>query len=315
MADAVKNIDKLKATFTNVTSEIGKKIIGQQEVVEQMLIAILCDANALLESYPGLGKTSMVKATAEVLGLKFARIQGTPDLMPSDIIGTYVIEEKDGKKIFKFQKGPLFANIILMDEINRATPKTQAALLESMQEKQVTVGNQTFPLDLPFFVLATQNPIDQEGTYPLPEAQTDRFLLKIMVKYPSMDEELEIVDRYTQAEPIEALKTLLSGESLQLLQKLTRQVPIANDIKRRAVEIVAKSRKVPDLIEYGASPRASLGIIMAAKAKALIDGRKFVSLKDIEEMAFPVMRHRIVLSFKAEREGKTPDDVVKELLK
>ncbi len=316
MADAVKNIDKLKATFSNVTSEIAKKIVGQDEVMEQMLVAILCDANALLESYPGLGKTSMVKAVAEVLGLKFARIQGTPDLMPSDIIGTYVIEEKDGKKIFKFQKGPIFANIVLMDEINRATPKTQAALLESMQEKQVTVGNQTFPLDLPFFVLATQNPIDQEGTYPLPEAQTDRFLLKILVRYPTMEEELEIVDRYTRPlEENEALKTLLSGESLKLLQRLTRQVPIANDIKKRAVEIVAKTRNMPDLIEFGASPRASLGIILAAKAKALIDGRKYVSLKDIEEMAFPVLRHRIVLSFKAEREGKTPDDVVRDLLK
>jgi len=313
--DAVKSIEKLKATFTNVTAEIGKKIIGQNEVIEQMLVAILCDANALLESYPGLGKTSMVKAMAEVLGLKFARIQGTPDLMPSDIIGTYVIEEKEGKKIFKFQKGPVFANIILMDEVNRATPKTQAALLECMQEKQVTVGNQTFPLDLPFFVLATQNPIDQEGTYPLPEAQIDRFLLKILITYPSMDEELEIVERYTKPLDDEKLKVLLSGESLKLLQKLTRQVPIANDIKRRAVEIVAKTRKLPDLIEYGASPRASLGIILAAKAKALIDGRKYVSLKDIEDMALPVLRHRIVLSFKAERDGKTPDDVVRELLK
>jgi MoxR-like ATPase len=235
--------------------------------------------------------------------------------MPSDIIGTYVIEEKDGKKIFKFQKGPIFANIILMDEINRATPKTQAALLEAMQEKQVTVGNQTFPLDLPFFVLATQNPIDQEGTYPLPEAQTDRFLLKILIGYPSMDEELEIVERYTKPLDDDKLKVLLSGESLKLLQKLVRQVPIANDIKRRAVEIVVKTRKSPDLIEYGASPRASLGIILAAKAKALIDGRKYVSLKDIEDMAFPVLRHRIVLSFKAERDGKTPDDVVRELLK
>jgi MoxR-like ATPase len=315
MADAVRNIEKLKATFTNVTSEIAKKIIGQEEVLEHILVAILCDGNALLESYPGLGKTSMIKALSEVLGLKFSRVQGTPDLMPSDIIGTYVIEEKDGKKIFKFQKGPIFANIVLMDEINRATPKTQAALLESMQEKQVTVGNQTFPLDLPFFVLATQNPIDQEGTYPLPEAQTDRFLLKILVGYPKLEEELEIVERYTGATEVATLKTLLSGDSLKLLQKLTRQVPIANDIKKQAVEIVAKTRKKPELIEYGASPRASLAIIMAAKAKALIDGRKYVSLKDIEEMSLPVLRHRIVLSFKAEREGKTTDDVIKELLK
>jgi MoxR-like ATPase len=313
--DAVKNIEKLKATFTNLLAEIGKKIVGQEDVVEQIIISILCDANALLESYPGLGKTSMVKAVAETMNLRFSRIQGTPDLMPSDITGTYVIEEKDGKKVFKFQRGPIFANIILVDEINRATPKTQAALLEAMQEKQVTVGNQTFELEKPFFVLATQNPIDQEGTYPLPEAQTDRFLFKILVKYPSIDQEVEIVDRYTKPLDVEALQQLLSGESIILLQKLTRQVPIANDIKRRAIELVVKTRNMPDQIEYGASPRASIGIILAAKAKALMDGRKFVSAKDIDDMAYPVMRHRLVLSFKAERAGKTPDDIIKELLK
>jgi MoxR-like ATPase len=314
-AEAVKNIDKLKATFTNITAEIGMKIVGQEEVVEQIIISILCDSNALLESYPGLGKTSMVKATAETMNLHFSRVQGTPDLMPSDITGTYVIEEKDGKKVFKFQRGPIFANIVLVDEINRATPKTQAALLEAMQEKQVTVGNQTFELEKPFFVLATQNPIDQEGTYPLPEAQTDRFLLKILVKYPTVDQECEIVDRYTKPMENEALQQLLSAESIILLQKLTRQVPIANDIKRRAVEIVAKTRNSPELIEYGASPRASLGIVLAAKARALMDGRKFVSAADIDTMALPVLRHRIVLSFKAERAGKTPDDVIREVLK
>lgn len=315
MSDAVKNIDKLKATFTNVTSEISKEIVGQDKVVEQILVAILCDANALLESFPGLGKTSMIKSIAGVLGLKFSRIQNTPDLMPSDVIGTYVIEERDGKKVFKFQKGPIFANIVLADEINRATPKTQAAMLEAMQEKQVTVGNQTLQLERPFFVLATQNPIDQEGTYPLPEAQTDRFLLKIMVDYPTHDEEMEIVDRLTRVQETIKLKEMLSAESLLLLQKLTRQVPIANDIKKKAVDIVVKTRNMPELIEYGASPRASIGIIMAAKAKALLDGRKYVATKDIEEMALPVLRHRIVLSFKAEREGKTPDDVIYEVIK
>ncbi|NJL44185.1 MAG: MoxR family ATPase [Nitrosarchaeum sp.] len=313
--DFVKNIDKLKATFSNIMGEVGKKIIGQREVVDQIIVAILCNGNALLESYPGLGKTSMVKALAEVLSLKFNRIQSTPDLMPSDITGTYMIEEKDGKKVFKFQRGPIFANIVLADEINRATPKTQSALLEAMQERQVTVGTQTFKLDEPFFVLATQNPIDQEGTYPLPEAQTDRFLLKILVKYPELEEELEIVDRYTKAHDPTELKVLLSGESIRLLQRLTRQVPIANDIKKRAVEIVRKTRQLPDLIEYGASPRASLGLVLAAKAKALLDGRKYVSVKDIEDMAYPVLRHRIILNFKAERDGKSTDDVIKELLK
>jgi len=314
-ADAVKNIDKLKATFTNVKAEIGKRIIGQESVVDQILIAILTDANALLESYPGLGKTSTIKAVAEVMNLKFSRIQGTPDLMPSDVTGTYVIEEKDGKKVFKFQRGPVFANIILVDEINRATPKTQAALLEAMQEKQVTMGNQTFELERPFFILATQNPIDQEGTYPLPEAQTDRFLLKIILDYPSVDQEVAIVDQYTRVQDDGALQQLLSSESILLLQKLTRQVPIANDIKRYAVDLVMKTRKSPDLIEYGASPRASIGLVLAAKARALMDGRKFVSVEDIRAVALPVLRHRIVLSFQAERAGKTTDDVIKELVK
>jgi MoxR-like ATPase len=313
--ESVRNIEKLKETFSNVTKEIEKIIVGQEDVIEQILIAILCDSNALLESYPGLGKTTMVKTISGVLDLKFSRIQNTPDLMPSDIIGTYVIEEDKGKKIFRFQKGPVFANIILADEINRATPKTQSALLEAMQEKQVTVGNQTFELERPFFVLATQNPIDMEGTYPLPEAQIDRFLLKILVSYPKFDDEMEIINRYTKSEVTAQVRTLLSKESLRLLQNLTRQVPIADDIKKRALEIVAKTRTAKDLIEYGASPRASIGLIMAAKAKALIDGRKYVSAKDIEDMAYPVLRHRLILNFKAEREGKTPDDVIREIMK
>jgi MoxR-like ATPase len=313
--ESVRNIEKLKDTFSNVNKEIEKVIVGQEEVIEQMLVAILCDSNALLESYPGLGKTTMVKTIANVLDLKFSRIQNTPDLMPSDIIGTYVIEEDKGKKMFRFQKGPVFANIILADEINRATPKTQSALLEAMQEKQVTVGNQTFELERPFFVLATQNPIDMEGTYPLPEAQVDRFLLKILVSYPKFDDEMEIINRYTKSDVAAQVRTLLSKESLKLLQNLTRQVPIADDIKKRALEIVVKTRTAKDLIEYGASPRASIGLIMAAKAKALLEGRKYVSAKDIEEMAYPVLRHRIILNFKAERDGKTPDDVIRELMK
>lgn len=313
--ESVRNIEKLKETFGNVTKEIGKIIVGQEEVIEQILIAILCDANALLESYPGLGKTTLIKTIADVLDLKFSRIQNTPDLMPSDIIGTYLIEEEKGKKVFRFQKGPVFANIILADEINRATPKTQSALLEAMQEKQVTVGNNTFALEEPFFVLATQNPIDMEGTYPLPEAQVDRFLLKILVNYPQFDDEMEIINRFTKAKAEAKAKTLLSKESLKLLQNLTRQVPIADDIKKRALEIVTKTRNSPELIEYGASPRASIGIILAAKAKALVNGRKYVSAKDIEDMAYPVLRHRIILNFKAEREGKTPDDVIREIMK
>ncbi|MFH0870105.1 MAG: MoxR family ATPase [archaeon] len=313
--DNVRNIEKLKETFSNITKEIGKVIVGQEDVVEQVLIAILCDSNALLESYPGLGKTTMIKTIASVMDLQFSRVQGTPDLMPSDVLGTYLIDQDGGKKVFRFQKGPVFANIVLVDEINRATPKTQSALLEAMQEKQVTIGNQTFPLDKPFFVLATQNPIDMEGTYPLPEAQVDRFLLKILVNYPTFDDETEIVNRFTKAVANPDIKALLSKESVVLLQNLTRQVPIAEDIKKRALQIVQKTRTRKDLIEYGASPRASIGIILAAKAKALVNGRKFVSEKDIEDMAFPVLRHRLILSFKAEREGKTADDIIRELLK
>ena len=235
--------------------------------------------------------------------------------MPSDITGTYIIEESSGKKVFKFQRGPLFANLVLADEINRATPKTQAALLEAMQEKQVTVGNQTFPLESPFFVLATQNPIDQEGTYPLPEAQTDRFLLKILVDYPSPKDELEIVNQATSANEYPKIQTLLGKQSILLLQKFAKQVPIADDIKKRAIDLVTLTRTRRDIIEYGGSPRASIGIINAAKARALIQGRKFVSAADVDYVAIPVLRHRIILSFKAEREGKSTDDVIRDLTK
>jgi MoxR-like ATPase len=312
--ESVKNIEKLRETFTNVRKEISKVIVGQEEVVEQILVAILCDGNALLESFPGLGKTLMINTLATILDLDFNRIQSTPDLMPTDITGTYIIEEDGGKKNFKFQKGPIFANIVLADEINRATPKTQAALLEAMQEKQVSMGTETFQLDEPFFVLATQNPIDQEGTYPLPEAQTDRFLLKILVDYPEFDEEMEIVNRYTREKSDPNLKKLLSKDSLKMLQKLTRQVPIADDLKKKAVQLVYDTRHNKDLIEYGASPRASIGLILASKARAILNGRKYVASEDIEAMAYPILRHRIILSFEAEREGLEEDDAIKRLL-
>lgn len=313
--DDVKNIDKLKDTFHNLMHEMSKVIVGQEEMIKQILVGLLCGGNVLLESYPGLGKTLSIRTIAEILDLKFSRIQNTPDLMPSDITGTYVIEEFDGKREFRFQKGPIFANIVLADEINRATPKTQSALLEAMQEKQVTVGNQTFRLDEPFFVLATQNPIDQEGTYPLPEAQTDRFLLKILIDYPTEKEEVEIIDRYTKELKSSGVKTLIGKNSIVLLQNLIRHVPIAEDLKEYAVKVVSSTRKKKDLIEYGASPRASIGLILAAKSHALLQGRKFVSKEDINAMAPPILRHRIILSFKAEREGKSADDVIKELLK
>jgi MoxR-like ATPase len=301
--------------FKNLKSEIEKVIIGQEEVIDQIIVAIMCDANALLESYPGLGKTLMIKTLAEIMDMKFARIQSTPDLMPSDITGTYILEEKKGgEKQFRFQQGPLFANIVLTDEINRATPKTQSALLEAMQEKQVTVGNKTFPLEPPFFVLATQNPIDQEGTYPLPEAQTDRFLLKIKVDYPTEKDELQIVEKYATHIKASGVRKFMAKDSLMNLQKYCRQVPISDDLKKKVVTLVNRTRTNKDLIEYGASPRASIGLVLASKAHALINGRTYVSMEDIKKMAYPVLRHRIILSFKAERDGRTADDAITQLL-
>ncbi|MBI2656445.1 MoxR family ATPase [Candidatus Woesearchaeota archaeon] len=303
-----------KQIFDELQKETGKIIVGQESVIEQILIAILCDGNALLEGYPGLAKTLTVRTLAQLMDLKFSRIQNTPDLMPSDITGTYIIEEASGKRQFKFQPGPIFANVVLADEINRATPKTQSALLEAMQEKQVTSGTNTFKLDLPFFVLATQNPIEQEGTYPLPEAQADRFLLKINVTYPTYDQELQIVDRFAAESKDQKLKVMLNKNHLLTLQSLVRQVPIANDIKQRAVKIVLATRANKEIIQYGASPRASIGLILAAKASALIQGRNHVSNEDLNVLAYPILRHRIILNFEAERKGMSKDDAIKNIL-
>jgi len=310
-----KTFQGMSKTFEDIMGEASKVVIGQQSVLKQIILALMCDANALLEGYPGLAKTLSVKTISQLLDLKFSRIQGTPDLMPSDITGTYVLEERNGKREFKFQQGPIFSNIVLFDEINRATPKTQSALLESMQERQVTVGNKTFPLDKPFFVLATSNPIEQEGTYPLPEAQSDRFLFKIKTDYPTAQEEFLIVTQYSDILKDHGLKPILSKEQLAKLQDLVRKVPVANDIKKFAVDIVLKSRKNKELIEYGASPRASIGLILAAKANALFNGRNYVTTEDVTEMAFPVLRHRIILNFEAERNNFSEDDVIKYLLK
>jgi MoxR-like ATPase len=317
------NIDSGQATttyqnagriFKTFFEEIGNVIVGQNRVVEQIVIAILCDGHALVESNPGLGKTLMISTVSKAMNLKFSRIQCTPDLMPSDITGTNVIEEKDNRKEFRFSPGPVFANVVLADEINRASPKTQSALLEAMQEQQVTVGNDTFMLDRPFFILATQNPIEMEGTYPLPEAQLDRFLLKILVDYPSLDEEMEIINRYTKSE-VPKISRGLDKSTLLDLQKLTRQVPISEELKHRVLSIVSMTRKDKEHIEYGASPRASIGLILAAKARALIEGRNFVSKEDIDHMAYPVLRHRLILTFEAERSGITPDQAIEDIIK
>ncbi len=308
-------VKNYKVVFDTIFKEVSKVIVGQEQLMEEIMTAILCDANALLEGYPGLAKTLAIKTLSEVLDLRFSRIQNTPDLMPSDITGTYLIEESGGKRNFKFQPGPIFANIVLADEINRATPKSQSALLEAMQEKQVTVGNETYKLDLPFFVLATQNPIEQEGTYPLPEAQADRFLLKIRVSYPTPEEEIKIVDKYTNPLVEHKLKKMLNKQQLIHLQQTTRNIPIANDLKKRVVNIVTTTRTRKDIIQYGASPRASIGMILASKARALLKGRNHVSSEDIETMAYPVLRHRIILNFEAERKGMTTDSAVTEILK
>jgi len=300
--------------FKDLLDEIGKVVVGQHEAVEQMMIAILCNSHALVESNPGLAKTLTISTISKALDLKFNRIQCTPDLMPSDITGTYIIEDVGGKKQFRFEPGPVFANIVLADEINRASPKTQSAMLEAMQEKQVTVGNKTYLLDKPFFILATQNPIEMEGTYPLPEAQLDRFLLKILMTYPTFEDENEIVNRYTK-NITPAVRSVVSKAEVLELQKLTRDVPIAEDIKIRAIKIVEATRAKSDNIEYGASPRASIGIILAAKARALMKGRNFVSREDIDAMAYPVLRHRVILTFESERKGMTTDQVIADILK
>ena len=304
-----------KETFDALFREVDKVIVGQREVMEQIVVAMLCDSNALIEGFPGLAKTFAIRTLSRLMDLKFSRIQSTPDLMPSDITGTYIIEETTGgKRTFKFQPGPVFANIVLADEINRATPKTQSAFLEAMQEKQVTIGNSTYKLDLPFFVLATQNPIEQEGTYPLPEAQADRFLLKINIDYPTESDEEEIVNRYTSEVREHHLRTIFNKKQLLALQQIVRQVPIANDIKRKAIKIVTTTRESKNLLQFGASPRASIGIILASKARALLMGRNHVSMEDVVKLAYPVLRHRIILNFEAQRKGLKADDAIKEIM-
>jgi MoxR-like ATPase len=314
VADVEMDVDDLQRKLDEVREQVGKRLVGQRDVLDDLLVCVLCDGNALLESNPGLAKTLTVRTLANVTDLSFSRVQNTPDLMPSDITGTEIIREGEGGREFVFERGPVFANVVLADEINRATPKTQAALLEAMEEKQVTAAGETHRLPEPFFLMATQNPIEQEGTYRLPEAQTDRFLLKILVDYPTLEEELEVVDRYTsrldRSIPVEPV---FAREEIRAAQEMVREVPIADDIRKRAVELVRATREA-EYIEYGASPRASMALVVTAKARALLEGRAYVSEADIERMARPVLRHRIIVDFRAEREGTTPDDAVERLL-
>jgi MoxR-like ATPase len=299
--------------FQKLRHEVDKVMVGQKVAIEQLMIAILAGGHALLESNPGLAKTLLIKTAAMSMGLSFSRIQCTPDLMPADITGTTIIEETDGNKHFRFQSGPIFANIVLADEINRASPKTQSAMLEAMQEKQVTVGNNTYQLEKPFFILATQNPIEMEGTFPLPEAQLDRFLLKIFMEYPSFEDELEIMERYTgHSEPV--AERVITKEEIQALQQLCRDIPISDDLKKEAVKLVIATRSW-DGVQYGASPRASIGLILTSKARAFLLGRNYVSAEDLHVMSYPILRHRIILSFESERKGLTTDQVITDILK
>jgi MoxR-like ATPase len=316
MSEPTVDVDKLQQRLARVREEVGKRIIGQREVLEGLLVCVLADGNALLESNPGLGKTTMVRTVADVTDLDFSRVQNTPDLMPSDITGTEIIREAGGEREFVFERGPIFANVVLADEINRATPKTQAALLEAMQEKQVTAAGETYDLPRPFFVLATQNPIDQEGTYPLPEAQTDRFLIKLVLDYPSYDEERDIVNLYTgggSGGAAPAVDKVLTREEIKQIQSLVRELPIADDVRDRAIRLVRATREA-ETVDFGASPRASMGLVLTAKARAFLRGRNHVSWEDVEAMAAPVLRHRIILDFRAEREGLSTDDVIAGLV-
>ncbi len=303
--------------------EIAKVIVGQNEVIEEILIAFLAGGHCLLEGVPGLAKTLMVKTISKALEMEFKRIQFTPDLMPGDIIGTEILEEdhETGKKFFKFNKGPLFANIVLADEINRTPPKTQAALLEAMQEYKVTYGGVNYDLDKPFLIIATQNPIEQSGTYPLPEAQLDRFLLFIKLYYPSETEELEVL-KSTTAERKNNIESIFNALDIIALQKLTRQVHIDDSLIVEVNNLVRNSRPqnstsefVKKWCEWGAGPRAGQALILCAKARAVIKGRFSVIPEDIHTLAYPVLRHRISLNFRAEAEGISSDDVVKSLLK
>lgn len=322
-AEELASVQKLQRAYTEMKAELAKVIVGQDAVIEELLIALFCRGHALLVGVPGLAKTLLISTLARTLGLSFNRIQFTPDLMPSDITGTEVMEEDKttGGRTMRFVRGPIFANVILADEINRTPPKTQAALLEAMQEHQVTAGGKQHRLPQPFFVLATQNPIEQEGTYPLPEAQLDRFMFNINVGYPTEDEEFQIV-RLTTAGRTVDLKHVLSGDEVIQLQEIVRKVPVADHVIRYALQFTRLTRKnegeVPDFINeyvgWGAGPRASQFLILAGKARALLKGRYHVSTDDIRHVALPVLRHRIVTNFTAEAEGIRSDTIVKKLI-
>jgi len=317
-----ERVEKFRDNFHRVEEEIGKVIVGQRDIIEGILLCLFANGHVLLEGLPGLGKTLMVKTMSDALDLTFSRMQFTPDLMPADIIGTnIVIENEQGRKEFQFQKGPIFANVVLADEINRATPKTQSAMLEAMQEHTVSVAGITYRLEEPFFVLATQNPIEMEGTFPLPEAQLDRFLFKLKVKYPAPDELSEIIDRTTVNEIPEASK-ILEADQVTEMRWLIREVVLASHVREKAVNLVFATRPESDLspdevkkyVRYGSSPRGAQALILASKVKALLDGRYNVSIDDIQHVAYPSLRHRMILNFEGEAEGIDTDEIIRIIL-
>ena len=316
-------ISQFRETYAAIRAEIGRVMVGQDSIVEGTLNAIFAGGHVLLEGVPGLGKTLLVRTLGEVLDLSFSRVQFTPDLMPADILGTnLVMDSPDGRRQFQFQKGPIFAHLVLADEINRATPKTQSAMLEAMQERQVTAGGEVRPLPQPFFVLATQNPIDQEGTYPLPEAQLDRFFFKLIVGYPTAEELTEVLNRTTEGVKVTPNK-MLDGAGLAELQRLVRQVPIGTHVKDYAVRLVLATHPktgtalpiTNQYLRFGSSPRGGQVLVLAAKVRALTQGRFNVSYDDIAAVAASALRHRLIVNFEAEAEGITTDHVIQQILK
>ena len=320
--DPKEQISKFREVYNSLREEIGKVIVGQDAIVDGTLNALFANGHVLLEGVPGLGKTLLVRTLSQVLDLSFNRIQFTPDLMPADVLGTNMVHETDGgKRAFEFQHGPIFAHLVLADEINRATPKTQSAMLEAMQERSVTIGGEIRKLDLPFFVLATQNPIDQEGTYPLPEAQLDRFFYKLLVDYPTVGELSEIVTRTTEGTKVEVSK-VVNGATLIELQQLVQQVPVASHVKDYAVRLILATHPNTEtaqeitnqFLKFGSSPRGAQALLLGAKVRALTEGRFNVSFDDVAEVALPALRHRLIVNFEAEAEGVTTDLVLQKIM-
>ena len=317
-----ENIARFRDVYDALKAEIGKVFVGQEAIVDGTLNALFANGHVLLEGVPGLGKTLLVKTLSQVLNLSFSRVQFTPDLMPADVLGTNMVHETDdGKRVFEFQHGPIFAHLVLADEINRATPKTQSAMLEAMQERSVTAGGEIRKLDTPFFVLATQNPIDQEGTYPLPEAQLDRFFYKLIVDYPTAEELSEVISRTTEGGSVEVNK-VVDGNVLIELQGLVHQVPVASHVKDYAVRLILATHPGTDtalaitnqFLRFGSSPRGAQALLLGAKVHALIDGRFNVSFDDIDFVAKPALRHRLLVNFEGEAEGVSTDDILDSIL-